>query len=230
MIFSEDQESAATPSCIDNASTLLRSVMLSVTERNVILELKFSDLLLIWADLIADCQAWEESEDICIFECIKEVVSLQKKYELDFFLRLVPPPPAPPVPRRSVIEGIGTFISKAILQYPSMMWRACSCVHILLHVPSYSFDSEGVKQSLAIAFSRALFACFRKSQDKPCSLWKPLLLAMSSCYVCYPETVKDILEKDEGGGFTNWASKLCHVSSSSFEPGLSTESEIRLIG
>ncbi|KAF3456470.1 hypothetical protein FNV43_RR01120 [Rhamnella rubrinervis] len=223
-------ESGATPSFIDNASTLLLSIMLSVSERNIILELKLSDLLLVWADLIADWQAWEESEDMCIFECIKEVVSLQRKYELkDFFQRLVPSPPAPPVPRCSVIEGIGAFISKAILQYPSVMWRACSCVHILLHVPSYSFDSEGVRRSLAIAFSRALFSCFRKIQDKPCSLWKPLLLAMSSCYVCYPEAVMGILEKDEGGSFTNWTSKLCHVSSSSFEPGLSTESEIRLI-
>lgn len=205
--------------------------MLSVTESKVILELKISELLIIWADLIAHWHAWEESEDLAVFKCINEVVKLQSKYGLkDFILRPVPSPPASPVPRRSVFEGIGAFISEAILQYPSATWRVCSSVHMLLHVPSYSSETEGVKQALAIAFSRALYSRFRKIQDKPCSLWKPLLLAISSCYLCYPETVKGILEKDEGEGFTNWTSNLCHVSSSSFEPGLSTESEIRLIG
>lgn len=205
--------------------------MLSVGGSNAILELKLSELLLIWADLIADWQALEESEDMCIFECIKEVVRLQGKYELKFFFsRLMPSPSAQPVLRHSIIEGIGAFISRAISEYPSMTWRACSCVHLLLHVPRYTFETEEVKHSLGISFSRTLFSRFRKIQDKPCSLWKPLLLAISSCFLCYPETVKGILEKDEGGGFTNWASKLCHVSSSSFKPGLSTESEMRLIG
>ncbi|XP_015900167.3 importin beta-like SAD2 homolog isoform X2 [Ziziphus jujuba] len=223
-------ESGATPSCIDNASTLLCSIMLSVTESNDILELKISELLIIWADLIARWHAWEESEDMAVFECINEVVNLESKYGLkDFIQRLVPSPPAPPVPRCSVFEGIGAFISEAILQYPSATWRACSSVHMLLHVPSYSSETEGVKQALAITFSRALLSRFRKIQDKPCSLWKPLLLAMSSCYLCYPETVKGVLEKDEVEGFTNWASNLCHISSSSFESAMSTESEIRLI-
>ncbi|KAF8401236.1 hypothetical protein HHK36_012168 [Tetracentron sinense] len=218
------------PSCIDDASTLLRSIMRSVTETNVILELKILELLKVWADLIADWHAWEEMEDLSIFDSIREVVNLHTKFELKHFIvREMPSPPAPPVPQRSVIEGIGAFVSEAILQYPSATWRACSCVHLLLHVPNFSFETEGVKQSLVFTFTKEAFSHFRDIRFKPGALWKPLLLAISSCYLCYPDIVERILEKDEDKGFTVWASALGYISTSSFEPGLSAESEIKLI-
>ncbi|KAK3190206.1 hypothetical protein Dsin_029767 [Dipteronia sinensis] len=225
----EVSSSESPPSCIDDASTLLRSIMLAVSESNVIVELKLSELLLVWADLIADWHAWEETEDLSIFDCIEEVVSLHSKYGLkNFIVRQMPSPPAPPVPLQSIIEGIGAFLSEAIVQYPSATWRACACVHTLLHVPNYS-ETEGVKQTLTIAFSRAAFSHFRRIQSKPCSLWKPLVLAISSCYLCYPDTVEGILKKEENGGFTIWGSALAYICSSSFEPGLSLETEIKLV-
>ncbi|EXB80274.1 hypothetical protein L484_025130 [Morus notabilis] len=226
-----DQEvEGSNPSCIDDASTLLRSTMLSVTESNEIQELKISELLLVWADMVADWHAWEESEDMSVFDCIQEVVDLQKKLGLkEFIARPVSSPPTPPVPGRSIIEGVGAFVSEAIRQYPSATWRACSCVHMLLHVPSYSTETEDIKQSLAITFSRAAFSRFKEIRSKPCPLWKPLLLAITSCYLCYPELVERILDKDENGGFTIWISALQYVCSSSYEPGLTMESEIKLI-
>lgn len=229
--FDKDQEGAASrpPSCIDDSSTLLLSILSSVTGSNVLLELKVSELLLVWADLIADWHAWEESEDLSVFDCIKEVVNLHSKYGVkNFLVRQMPSPPAPPVPQRSIVEGIGVFVSEAIVQYPSATWRACSCVHILLHAPIYSFETDGVKQSLAITFSKAAFSRFKEIQSKPRSLWKPLLLAISSCYLCYPDVVEGILEKVECGGFAIWASALVFLTSS-FESGL-LASEIKLIG
>lgn len=229
--FDKDQEGAASrpPSCIHDSSTLLLSILSSVTGSNVLLELKVSELLLVWADLIADWHAWEESEDLSVFDCIKEVVNLHSKYGVkNFLVRQMPSPPAPPVPQRSIVEGIGVFVSEAIVQYPSATWRACSCVHILLHAPIYSFETDGVKQSLAITFSKAAFSCFKEIQSKPRSLWKPLLLAISSCYLCYPDVVEGILEKVECGGFAIWASALVFLTSS-FESGL-LASEIKLIG
>ncbi|BBG94282.1 ARM repeat superfamily protein [Prunus dulcis] len=226
----QEGEALPPPSCLDSASRLLQSIMLSVTESNVLLELKVSELLLVWAYLIADWHAWEESEDMSVFECITGVVSLHRKYELkNFIVGRMPYPPAPPVPERSIIEGIGTFVSEAALHYPSATWEACSCIHILLHVPSYSSETEGVKQSLAIAFCQATYSRFREVKSKPGPLWKPLLLAISSCYLCYPEVVEGILEKDGDGGFETWVSALGLVSTSSFKPGLSTEPEIKLI-
>lgn len=205
--------------------------MLSVSGSNAIGELKLSELLLVWADMIADWHAWEETEDLSIFDCIKEVVSLHSKYGLkNFVVRQMPSPPAPPVPQRSIIEGISAFLSEAILQYPSATWRACSCVHTLLLIPKYSSETEGVKQSLAVVFTRAAFSHFRAIQSKPCPLWKPVVLAISSCYLCCPDIVDGILNKDEDGGFTIWASALAFVCSSTFEPGLCTESEIKLAG
>ena len=227
----DQEDDVSTPSCIDDASTLLRSIMLSVTGSNAIQELKVSELLLVWADLIADWHAWEESEDMSVFDCIQEVVNLQKEYGLkEFIARLMPSPPNPPVPTRSIIEGIGAFVSEAISQYPSATWRACSCVHMLLHVPNYSFDTENVKQSLVIAFCGAAFSRFKEIQSKPSPLWKPLVLAITSCYLCYPEHVERILDKDEGRGFTTWVSALRYVCSSSYEPALTMESELRVIG
>lgn len=196
-----------------------------------VMKLKVPDLILVWASLIADWHAWEEMEDLSIFTFIKEVVNLNRKFALkNFIVGDIPSPPAPPVPRSSVIEGISSFISEAFSQYPSAICRASTCVHALLHVPTYSYESEGVKQSLARNFSHAAFSHFREIRSEPCSLWSPLLLAISSCYLCYPDIVEDILEKNEPEGFTVWASALAYVSSSKFEPGLSTESEIKLAG
>ncbi|XP_057992891.1 uncharacterized protein LOC110632928 isoform X2 [Hevea brasiliensis] len=226
-----DQEGQVSPvpTCIDDSSMLLRSIMLSVTGSDMILQLKLSDLLLVWAGLIADWHAWEESEDLSVFECINEVVNLHRKYGLkNFIVRQMPSPPAPPVPQQSIIEGIGAFVSEAVLQYSSATWRACSCVHTLLHVPCYSTETEDVKQSLAIAFSQAAFSRFKQIQSKPCSLWKPLLLVISSCYLWYPDTLEAILEKDMNGGFTTWGSALAFACTGSFEPGLVAKSEIKL--
>ncbi|KAE8683377.1 1-cysteine peroxiredoxin 1 [Hibiscus syriacus] len=136
---------------------------------NVVRELKLSELLPVWADLIADWHAWEESEDLSVFDCIKEVVSLHNKYGLENFI-VRQTPPAPPVPQRSIIEAISAFVSGAILQYPSATWRACSSVHILLHVPTYSGETaveavleEGDGDFVTWASSLAL-ACTRSSE------------------------------------------------------------------
>lgn len=227
----EQDQNFPNSSCIEDLSTLLRSVMLSIDGNHLIQELKVSELLSVWSAMIAEWHAWEESEDLSIFDVIKEIVNLDGSYKLkNFLVKEIPPPPAPPVPERSIVEGIATFVSEAIKQYPSATYRACSCVHALLHCPTYSIETEGVKQSLAIVFSRAAFSRFVEVRSEPNSLWKPLLLAISSCYLCYPEIVEGIMEKGEDGGITIWASALCDVSSSSFEAtGLTTESEMKLI-
>lgn len=227
----DDQEFLPPPSCIDHSSRLLQFIMLSVTGSNTIVELKISELVSVWADLIADWHSWEESEDFSVFNCIMEVVRLNSKYALkNFFVKPAPSPPAPPVPRRSIVENIGAFISQSISQYPSATWKACSCVHMLLNVPSYSSEVEGVKESLVVTFSQTSFSRFREIQSKPSALWKPLLLSISTCYICCPDTVERLLEKYDGGGFTVWVSALGYICSSSYAPGLSAESEIKLIG
>ncbi|KAK6930334.1 Importin-beta, N-terminal domain [Dillenia turbinata] len=232
MLPMENEDSVPLPSqsSMDDLSTLLCSIMRSVTERSMISELKLSELLVIWANVIAEWHAWEELEDLSIFDCIKEVVNLDTKFGLENFLfKRLPPPPAPPVPQRSIVEAIGAFVSNAISQYPSAMWKACSCVHLLLHLPKYSFETEDVKQALVIAFSRAAFSRFREEQKKPNPLWKPLLLVLSSCYLCYPDIVMRFLDKDEEKGFRLWLSALSFISTSSYEHGMLQEPEIKLI-
>ncbi|XP_047169798.1 importin beta-like SAD2 isoform X1 [Vigna umbellata] len=227
--LNQQDQQAPPSSCIENLSTLLQSVLLSIDGNHMIQELKVSELVSVWAEMIAEWHAWEESEDLSIFEVIKEIVNIDSRYRLNnFIVKDMPPAPAPPVPERSIVEGIGAFISEAIKQYPSATFRACSCVHILLHCPTYSPETECVRQSLAVAFSQAAISRLIEVQSTTGALWKPLLLAISSCYLCYPDIVEGILEKGKRGGITIWASALCDVCNRSSEPGLTAESEMKL--
>uniref|UniRef100_A0A803KU68 ARM repeat superfamily protein n=1 Tax=Chenopodium quinoa TaxID=63459 RepID=A0A803KU68_CHEQI len=209
---------------------MLWFIIRSSTNNDALLELKVSELLLAWTEIIADWHSWEEVEDLAVFDCIKEVVNLETNLGLpNLFIAKMPPPPAPPVPEKSLIENIATFVSEAISQYPSAASRACACVHTLLHLPCYSSDTEEVRRSLVIAFSQAAASRFKDIQSKPCSLWKPLLLAVSSCYLYYPDAVQSVLEKVEKGGFILWVSAVNSISSISFTPNTTTESEIKLV-
>ncbi|KAL5700694.1 hypothetical protein ACHQM5_026109 [Ranunculus cassubicifolius] len=205
-IAEEVSEQLPPPSCINEASIMLRSMMQFVTEDKQVIEMKLPELLTEWANLIANWHAWEEQEDLLIFDCVKEAIQFFSKFDLK---------------KPSIIEGIVTFLSEAISQYPSATYRACSCVHSLLHLPQVVH-----KQALVTAFSQAAYSRFQEIQTKPSPLWKPIILVISSCYLCYPDIVENVLGKD---GFTSWASALGHISTSSFEPGLSSESEIKLI-
>nr|GMD29133.1 importin beta-like SAD2 homolog [Ipomoea batatas] len=216
-------------SSVDDSSRLLGFVLQGITDRSEIANLKVTELLLVWSDLIADWHAWEEMEDLSIFNCIKETVNLTRKFAIkNFIVRELPFPPAPPLPRRSIIEGIGGFVVEAFSQYVSVVWRASACVHMLLHIPDYPLEGEGTKQSLAISFTIAAFTRFRETKNKPVSLWKPLLLAISSCYLCCPDIVEKRLENIQNEGFTVFASALAYISTSKFEHTWSTESQIKL--
>ncbi|XP_010465777.1 PREDICTED: uncharacterized protein LOC104746078 isoform X1 [Camelina sativa] len=214
-------------SCIDHFSTMLRFIVIASTNCNVFVELRLTELLIVWADILASWNGWEESEDLSIFDCIEEVVGINNKYGFRSFLfRDLPSPPAMPVRPQSVVECIGSFVRKAILEYPSATRRACSCVHTLLHVPDYSSDIEGVGKSLAMVFSDAAFSHFLGLREKPCTLWRPLLLAVSSCYISYSDIVESTLEKVISGGFELWASSL--ASSLKFDATPALASEVKL--
>ncbi|XP_047330532.1 importin beta-like SAD2 homolog isoform X2 [Impatiens glandulifera] len=218
------------PSCIDDSSAMLKFIAESIVDCNQVQVLNIPDLLLVWSDLISNWHAWEEAEDLSIFKCIKETVFLNQRFTLrNFITRDMPTPPAPPVPQHSIVEGIGAFICEAISQYPSALRRASSCIHMLLHIPCYPLEAEDVKKSLVESFCNALVSRFRDTGNEPCYLWKPLLLAISSCYLCYPEIVEKIMKKNENGGLVVWSSALCLLATSSTsEFSLSLSSEIKL--
>ncbi|XP_071706756.1 importin beta SMX1 [Rutidosis leptorrhynchoides] len=207
--------------CIDDSSTLLKYIMSDVNENDDVQKQNVSQLLLIWSDLISNWSDWEEEEDLSIFNCIKEAAYLHKRVSLTNFI-------IGSTSQRSIIEGISGFVSNAFSQYPSAIYRASSSVHLLLHLSVYSPEEEHIMHAVTTAFSRSAFACFKLRQEKPSPLWKPLLLAISSCYLCYPDIVERTLEEDQHEGFRTWALALFSISSSKFEHGLSTESEIKL--
>ncbi|KAK1293431.1 hypothetical protein QJS10_CPB17g00921 [Acorus calamus] len=196
------------PSCLDDASVVLEFIIQFVTEMDDVKQLKIAELLLVWADMISDWDAWEEVEDIAIFHCIQEAVHLHEKYALSSFFPRKGSASASSLPQGSIIEGFGAFISKAMSAYPSAALRACSCVHLLLHFPKFSFETECIKQTLAVAFTSAAFSRFKEIRDKPVAMWRPLLLVIASCYLCYPEYVEKTLEEDEEKGFMAWISGL----------------------
>ncbi|KAK9725349.1 hypothetical protein RND81_05G137800 [Saponaria officinalis] len=222
-------DDSSSESCIDDASTLLWFIMRSTTDSNSVMELKVPELLSVWARLIANWHGWEEVEGLAIFDCIKEVVTMSMTHGLqNFLVTKMPSPPAPPVPQRSIIESIAAFVCEAISQYSSAVHRACICIHVLLHLPRYSSQTEEVKSSLVASFTHAAASRFRELQSKSCSLRKPLLLAISSCYLCNPDTVHTVLETINKDGFVVWMSALNSIPSGSFEENTLAESEIKL--
>lgn len=227
---SADRSTSPPLSCLDDASTLLGLILKSATKKNEIEELKIPELLALWSDLISDWHGWEEMEDLAVFDCIQEAVNLQRRCDSTNFLLTRISSRVSPGVDQSIIEGVSAFVTKGIMAYPSATWRACSCVHELLHVPSFSFQMQCVKQSIITSFTQAAFSHFKDLRNKPTGLWKPLLLVISSCYILCPEIVEQVLDRDEDNGFMIVACGLAHVSSRSFDSGISSVSEIKLAG
>ncbi|KXG29170.1 uncharacterized protein LOC8086009 [Sorghum bicolor] len=216
------------PSCVNDASMLLEFVMSSVTCMEETASMKVFELVAIWADTIANWDSWEEMEDQGFFNAIKEAVNFHQRFDLDgFFLKMLPSQ-SEIGSQSSVIGRVSNFVTRAIAAYPSATWRACSCVHTVLHAPNFSLATQDARKTIAESFAQAAFSHFKSISDSPAGLWKPLLLAISSCYICYPDAIEQVLNKFDGNGFAIWTSALAQVSSSSFNPGLSSESEIKL--
>jgi len=204
--------------------------MSSVTCMEETASMKVFELVAIWADTIANWDSWEEMEDQGVFNAIKEAVSFHQRFDLDgFFLKMLPSQ-SENGSQSSVIGRVSNFVTRAIAAYPSATWRACSCIHTLLHAPNFSLGTQDARKTIAESFAQAAFSRFKSISDSPAGLWKPLLLAISSCYICYPDAIEQVLNNFDGNGFGIWTSSLAQVSSSSFNPGLSSESEIKLAG
>jgi hypothetical protein len=192
--------------------------------------MKVFELVAIWADIIFNWESWEEMEDQGVFNAIKEAVNFHQRFDLDgFFLKMLPSQ-SENGSQSSVIGRVSNFVTRAIAAYPSATWRACSCIHTLLHAPNFSLGTQDARKTIAESFAQAAFSRFKSISDSPAGLWKPLLLAISSCYICYPDAIEQVLNNFDGNGFAIWTSALAQVASSSFNPGLSSESEIKLAG
>lgn len=218
------------PSCVNDASVLLEFVMRSVTCMEEAASMKVFELVPIWADTIANWDSWEEMEDQGVFNTIKEAINFHQRFDLTgFFLKMLPSQ-SENASLSSVIGRISNFVIRAISAYPSATWRACSCIHTLLHAPKFSLGTEDARKTIAVSFAQTAFSHFKSTSDSPAGIWKPLLLAISSCYICYPDAIEQVLNNYDGNGYAIFASALAQVSSSSFSPGLSSESEIKLAG
>uniref|UniRef100_A0A0E0BMD0 Importin N-terminal domain-containing protein n=1 Tax=Oryza glumipatula TaxID=40148 RepID=A0A0E0BMD0_9ORYZ len=215
-------------SCVNDASILLEFIMRSITSMEETASMKVFELVAIWADIIACWDSWEEMEDQGIFNTIKEAVNFHQNFDsTGFFLKILPSR-SENSSQSSVISWVSSFITRAIEAYPSATWRACSCMHTLLHTPNFSLGAEDTRMTLAVSFAQAAFSRFKSVSDSPSGIWKPLILVISSCYICYPDAIEQVLRKDDSNGYAIWASALAQISSSSFNPGLSSESEIKL--
>ncbi|KAI3687068.1 hypothetical protein L1987_80759 [Smallanthus sonchifolius] len=123
--------------------------------------------------------------------------------------------------QHSIIEGICGFVSNAFSQYPSVIYRASSSVHILVHLLTCSPEEEHIMHAVTASFTRDAFSCFKEKQSKYSPVWKPLLLAICSCYLRYPEIVEKTLEEDQHHCLRAWAVALFSISSTKSEHGLS---------
>ncbi|TVU23430.1 hypothetical protein EJB05_25796 [Eragrostis curvula] len=216
------------PSCVNDASVLLEFIMRSVTCVEEAASMKVFELVAVWADTIAYWDSWEEMEDQGVFNTIKEAINFHQSFDFTgFFLKMLPSQ-SESDSQSSVIGRVSNFVTRATAAYPSATWRACSCIHTLLHAPNFYLGIEDARKDLAVSFAKAAFSRLESVSDSPAGIWKPLVLAISSCYICYPDAIEQVLHNYDGNGYAIWTSALAQVSSTSFSPGLSSASEIKL--
>ena len=145
----------------------------------------------------------------------------------------MPPVPALPVQPRSILEGIITFISSAIeVAYPAATWRACRIGHALLHVAGISFESDDITPLLAGRLFHAAGKRLVQLTSTKVPLAKPLVLLISMCYVCSPNSVILVLSEniESREMILAWAEALAELAERLEDPMLSLESEIKLTG
>lgn len=65
------------PSCLCDASVLLAAILRYTQDSTAAASMKIEALLQVWANLVADWNAWEEQEDESVFDSIEEAVALQ---------------------------------------------------------------------------------------------------------------------------------------------------------
>jgi hypothetical protein len=205
------------PSAINDASMLLSLIIQFTDSLGEARKFKIKELLAVFADIIADYHAWEEKEDQGIFNTIKEAIYLGNKLDLNFDNIIV---------TSSFIECVSKFVSEGINAYSLATLRACTCVHLLLHVPEILVQNEPLRRSMAVQFASAAFLRLKELSGKKAEVGRALILAISSCYLLYPECIERIMGKKASDGSFYWASKLAFISRSS----ISTETEAKLAG
>lgn len=145
----------------------------------------------------------------------------------------MPPAPALPVQPRSILEGIATFIRSGIeVAYPAATWRACSLGHAILHVVGISFESDDLTPMLADLFFRSASKRLVQLSSPTVPLAKPLILLMSMCYLCAPNSVMRVLSEisESRESILVWVEALAKLAERSEAPMISLESEIKLTG
>lgn len=209
---------------------LLGNVIKFIIWTGTDVDLEIQKLLKLWAHMLADWHAWDEVEDMAMFDTIQDLINLHTKYGLrDFFLGSSPSPPAPPVPQCSILDCITSFVIEALSAHNSTVWRACLCFHILLNMKSFSPEAESFRQKLVVSFCLKAYSRLMEIRSKPVALWKPLLLVTSSCYLCDPDVVENILMNVDKFAFISWAGTLGYIISN--HSGLfSSLQEVKLVG
>lgn len=227
-----DAELSPPSSCLNDSSLLLVVMLKYVTVTDLVVKWRIEELLHAWADLIADWSAWEEEEDLAVFDAIKEIISLQGRFPLPHFaVAAIPPPPALPVQPRSILEGITMFISSGIeTAYSAATWRACRLGHALLHVSGISFESEEITPVLAVRFTQAAKRRLMQLSSSKVPLAKPLVLLIAMCYVCSPNAAAKALSENSetGSPLLTWGEALADLPQLAEESGLALESEFKL--
>ncbi|KAJ7567515.1 hypothetical protein O6H91_02G151300 [Diphasiastrum complanatum] len=224
------------PSCLNHTSIILCTILKYTSNPDDVPRMKIEQLLQVWADLVADWNAWEEEEDGAVFDAIVEALNLHERCPLEHFAAAeIPMPPFPPVPSRSILEALSLFLCSAIESaYSAAVWRACRLSHSLLHATVLSSKGESLAQHLVIRFTEAAYMRLQKLTSVTVPLAKPLILVIATCYTGLPVVVEMAMssrkQSDDGtwDAFLTWGEALAAIAENGADPGLTLESELKL--
>ncbi|KAG6558222.1 hypothetical protein Mapa_000405 [Marchantia paleacea] len=231
----ESKSSCPPSTCLNDLSVLLAAVLKFIDNPKAVETLKVEALLQAWAELVAPWKAWEEKQDMAVFEVIDEALSLQARCPFFHFGNASPRTPQSTDLRTIVtIQGFVTFLSLCMESgCVAAASRACRRAHSLLHV---CVSSQDILENTINCFTNSAIRRLRQlKRSLSMPLVKSLLLVIATCYVLLPSSVEQVLTENmvsrsssNKNGFIRWGEAFAALAESGRTPGLCKRTELKL--
>ncbi|KAL3688773.1 hypothetical protein R1sor_015082 [Riccia sorocarpa] len=221
--------------CLNDLSLVLAVVLKYTGSSKKVEALKIEALLQVWAELVAPWKAWEEKQDMAVFDVIDEAISLQSRCP---FAQLGSTPRKSPqsTDLRTIVtvQGFVTFLSCCMESgCAAAASRACRRAHALLHI---CISSQEILENTVVCFTNSAIRRLRqlkRSLNTP--LVKSLLLVIATCFVLLPTSVEQVLAQNmvtrsssNRNGFLRWGEAFAALAETGRTPGLSKRTELKL--
>ncbi|KAL2630742.1 hypothetical protein R1flu_015428 [Riccia fluitans] len=231
----ESRRFSPPPMCLNDLSMVLATVLKYTDSPKRVETLKVEALLQVWAELVAPWKAWEDKQDMAVFEVIDEAMSLQSRCP---FAQLGSTPfkSLQSTDLRTIvtIQGFVTFLTCCMeCGCAAAASRACRRAHALLHI---CISSQEILENTVICFTNSAIKRLRQlKRSLSMPVVKSLLLVIATCFVLLPASVERVLAENmvsrsssNKNGFLRWGEAFAALAETGRTPGLCKRTELKL--